>query len=135
MFQRNTGDLALLDYYAEVWLLDGSDGLDTLIGRSAKVDGVDSWADELVEFTFSTPAAYNCTGTNQYGVIVKALDNNDAATTAGKSSATNFAETRYHNSSNTMTHCVAKAEWDSSDNSITAKETSQMPYMSIGTMQ
>ena len=135
LFQSNTGDLALLDYYAEVWLLDGSDGLDTLIGRSAKVDGVDSWADELGKITFSTPAAYDCTGTNQYAVIVKALNNNDAATTAGKSSATNFATTRYHATSNTMSHAVAKAEWDSTDNSITDKQTSQMPYMSIGTMQ
>lgn len=128
------GTPANLDLYAEVWLLDGSDGLDTLIQRSDKVDG-SAWSQELVSFTFSTPAAYDCSGTNQYGLVFKAVANDAAASTAGAVSATDYARTRYDASENTMTHNVARAKWNSSTDAIDTKQTAMMPYMTVRTMQ
>jgi hypothetical protein len=130
-----SGTPANLGLYAEVWLLGASDALSSLVtnGRSSKVDGA-AWSAQLVSFTFPTPPAYDCTGTNQYGLLFKAVANADAAATAGKWSTTDYARTRRNTASNTMNHCVAIAQWSASG-SLNNKNTGRMPYMTVRTMQ
>ena len=127
------GTPANLDLYAEVWLLGASDVLSSLVGRSGKVDGA-AWSQQLVPFTFAAPLAYDCTGTNQYGLLFKAVSNGDSADTAGKYSTTHYGRTR-HNTTNTMTHNVALAVWASATKAATNKWTARMPYMTVRTMQ
>ena len=128
------GTPADLDLYAEVWLLGASDVLSSLVQRSSKVDGA-AWSQQLVEFTFPTPANYDCTGSNQYGLLFKAVSNDDPADTAGKVSATNYSRTRHYAAGNTMNHCVALAKWNKTTMAITTKQTGRMPYMTVRTMQ
>lgn len=129
-----TGDVTGLDYYAEVWLLDGDSLQDSIIGRSAKVDGA-AWSDELVAFTFSTPADYDCTGANQYALVMKAIANDAAATTTGTYSDTNYPRTRYSNGVNTMTGNVSRATWNGAGSYIGVNDSSDMIRVEVWTMQ
>lgn len=127
--------ISAFDYYAEVWLLGAGSALDTLIQRSAKVDGNPSWADAMVEFSFSTPADYDCSGSNQYGVLIKSVANDAAASTAGVYSGTVYPRTLYSNGTNNMTGCVATAVWNSATKALNASDANDMPKIEIWTKQ
>lgn len=129
-----TGDLTGKDFYSEVWLLGASSELVTLIGRSDKVDGA-NWSNALVAFTFSTPAAYDCTGSNQYGILVKAIADGAAASTAGVYDGTNYPVMRYSNGTNNMTGNVARAIWTAGTGALQNSDATDMPIFEVWTMQ
>lgn len=130
------GTASANDYYVEIWLLDGSDNLSSLVtnGRSDKVDGA-AWSAESVTFTFSTNPTYDCTGGNQYGILIKSIDDDDAASTAGEFDGTNYPRVRYNNAANSMTHCESLAYWDSGDSAADSLDATDMPYMEVHTIQ
>jgi hypothetical protein len=129
------GTLTGKDFYAEVWLLGTNSELATLVGRSDKVDG-QNWSATLVAFSFSTTAPYDCTGANQYGIIVKSVANGAAADAAGVYDQANWARTYYYNTINSMSGCVARAKWSSgSGRPLSQSYTSQMPYAEVWTNQ
>lgn len=80
------GNLADRDFYIAVFKLDGGTKniIDytspTIAGYSDKVDGVDTWNQTEVTFTFTTPVAYDCTGTDQYGIALMAVANGNPPT-------------------------------------------------------
>lgn len=133
-FFSTTGDLTGKDFYAEVWLLGASSVLSSLIARSDKVDG-QNWSAAVVTFTFSTPAAYDCTGSNQYGILIKAIANDAAASSAGTYDGTNYPVMRYSNGTNTMTGNVAKAIWTATTNVLQSSDATDMPIFEVWTMQ
>jgi hypothetical protein len=101
--QTTSGTPANNDYYVEVYLLSGNNLDDRSqsagnepVGRSDKVDG-SAWSGEFVSFTFSTPAAYDCTGANQYAIVLKQLDDGDTATDYGEYDLTNYITLRFDN--------------------------------------
>ena len=134
-FGNSGGTPANNDYYAELWLLDGGLALASLVsdGRSAKVDG-SSWSGAWQSFTFSTPPTYDCTGTNKYAILVKAIDNDDAAATAGEFDGTNYTSLGTDDDDNTMTGCEGVATW-SAAGALNSIEAPDDPFMVIYTMQ
>jgi hypothetical protein len=128
------GDITGRDYYAEIWSMGGSDALDTVLGRSAKIDG-GAWSAEQIAFVFASPVAYDCTGANQYGITIKSILNDEADDTAGKYSVTNYANSRIDTSQNIMTGNVKFCVWDSATKALTTGYTNRMPRMRIYTQQ
>lgn len=64
----DTGGCDQCSYYAELYTLSGT-SLDTLMGTSNAVTGVDSWASTPVVFTFDTP--FDVVGTTTYAAVLK----------------------------------------------------------------
>ena len=86
-FFDDHGTPTLNDYYAEIWLMDGDNLTGSALARSNKVDGA-AWDAEWQIFVFPTPYTY-LQNTN-YGIVVKSIDNADAAATIGESDGTNY---------------------------------------------
>lgn len=137
VYQAQSGIDAERDYYAEVWLLDGARDFNPAgspVARSDKVDGDDTWSAEDVTFTFSTPGSYDCTGSNEYGVMVKSVADGAAAATAAGYDGTYYISVRYDGSANGVSGCVGYATWDS-DGASNTVTTSDAPYFELSTMQ
>ena len=113
------GDLTVNDYYVEIWLVDGSNELDTFQGRSEKVDGSNAWYWTWVEFTFAADVTLDCTGSNEYAIVIKAIDSGDAASTAGEYDSTNYAAVAWVNDQGSaMTNFSRRGSW-AADGSLT----------------
>jgi hypothetical protein len=113
LMTSRTGDVTTKAYYAEVWLLNGSRALTTLVGRSSKVAGT-TWSNNTwIQFAFPTDAQYDCTGSNEYALVFKQVDSADDASTAGKYDGSNYLSIGYR-ATNAMTGCVARAWWGAS---------------------
>lgn len=129
-----TGDITDKDAYAEVWLLGASSELVTLVGRSDKVD-CQNWSNTLVVFSFSTPAAYDCTGSNQYAILTKSVANDAAASTAAAYDGTDYPSMRRQVGTNTMTGCVSEGSWRSDTGAAVSHVATNMPYAEVWTLQ
>jgi hypothetical protein len=131
------GDTSGLDYYCEVWLLDGSNNLTgaSPVGRSDKVDGTTGWTYALVEFPFTTSAPYDCTGANKYGILLKAIADGAAADAAGTYSGTNYPKLRFNNGTNSLTHNDALATWTAATKALQSSDASDAPVVEVHTLQ
>lgn len=80
-----TGTISGLSYTVRIYSLSGNN-LNTLLGTSDVVTGVDAWSANNVDFTFASPVAVS-SGTS-YGVVI----------TSGANDAANYISIRYQNS-------------------------------------
>ena len=80
-----TGTISGLSYTVRIYSLSGNN-LDTLLGTSDAVTGVDAWSATNVDFTFASPVSVS-SGTS-YGVVI----------TSGANDAANYISIRYQNS-------------------------------------
>lgn len=130
------GNPALNDFYCEIFLLSGSDftpASPITNGRSDKVDGA-YWTGQMVTFTFSTPPTYDCTGANQYAIVLKSIDSGDAATTVGEVDGTNYVSIGGDNEADSMTGNEGWTKWNSSGTGTTV-DADDDPIVLIRTMQ
>jgi hypothetical protein len=131
-----SGDQTVNDYYVEVWLLDGSSDFNSLVtnGRSAKVDGSGSWDYSSVSFVFASDVVYDCSGTNQYAIVIKAIDDGDSADTAGEVDGTNYTGMGFNDEGDTMNYCEGLAHWDGSG-TLQAVDAEDDPKITVYTKQ
>jgi hypothetical protein len=130
------GTPSVNDYYLEIWPLNDSYVMQgsAPIARSAKVDGNDSWSASEPEFTIASPVAFDFGSYNYYALAIKAIDNDDPATTAGEYDGDNFVRWYYDSAANGMTGCVGMAYWYG-DGSLLTLETSDAFRCVVHTMQ
>jgi hypothetical protein len=130
------GTPSVNDYYFEIWPLDASYDFvgSAPIARSAKVDGNDSWSASEPEFTISSPVAFDFETYDHYALVIKAIDNDDAATTGGEVDADNYPRWYYDGAANGMTGCVGMAYWFS-DGSLNTLTTDDAFRAVVHTMQ
>ena len=125
------------DYYAEVWLLDGARAFNPAgspVARSELQTGLSAWNDTDVEFTFTVSGDYDCSGTNEYAVVVKSIDYGDPATGAASFDGTNFASLRYDGDANGISGCVGYAYWNTAG-ALGGVATADAPYFILNTDQ
>jgi hypothetical protein len=133
-----TGDITTLDYYVEVWLLDGSDEFDssgTPTGRSSAVQGNNGWSTTKVGFPLSSDITMTFTGTEQYAIAVKAIAHSADPTTQGAYDGSIHCAMMFHNDSGTqLTGVYSMTYWDV-DGANPVSDTDDMPRMEIDTKQ
>jgi hypothetical protein len=133
-FLGNTGGTpSLNDYYCEVWLLDVSNNHSLLIGRSGVVTGAAWGAGTLVTFA-SINAAYDCSGTNKYGIELKGVDTGDPVDTVGEIDTTNYISIGGDDEADTMVGNEGSAYWDGSG-VYTLGDAEDDPMIIIRTLQ
>lgn len=127
----DVGDASVNDYYCEIWSMTNND-LNAVSGRSSKVDGDASWANEWVTFSFSTSVSVSSGVT--CAIVFKALDDGDPAANIGEHDDTNYIRGEFDNEGNSSPF-RGYWYWESSTNAYTSRDLEDDVYIKIYTMQ
>ena len=132
-----TGSVTAYDFYMEIWLIDnGTNDMDSMVsnGRSNKVDGLDTWDDTEVTFTFSGYPEIDMSGTNKYAIVIKRVADGAAASSTPVYNGSNTAQWMYDDEADTMAGQEGIVRWET-DGSYYSMDAEDDLIVEIYTMQ